>query len=143
MTPRRSVSASRTINAPASAIFNLLADPRQHARLDGSGAVVDVKDAPERLSLGAVFTMRMKMKANYTTRNVVSEFVENKSIAWHHKSGFIWRYELDDVEGGTKVTESFTYDNPLGLIISMTSIPKKNQEAMKVTLLCLEQAVTP
>jgi len=143
MTPRRSVSASRTINAPASAIFNLLADPRQHARLDGSGAVVDVKDAPERLSLGAVFTMRMKMKANYTTRNVVSEFVENKSIAWHHKAGFIWRYELDDVEGGTKVTESFTYDNPLGLIISMTSIPKKNQEAMKVTLLCLEQAVTP
>jgi len=142
MTPRRSVSASRTIHAPASVIFNLLADPREHARLDGSGAVVDVKEAPERLSLGAVFTMRMKMKANYTTRNVVSEFVENKSIAWHHKAGFIWRYELDDVDGATKVTESFIYDNALGRLLSMTSVPKKNQEGMQVTLLCLEQAVT-
>ena len=142
MTPCRSVSVSRTINAPASVIFNLLADPREHSRLDGSGAVVDVKEAPKRLSLGAVFTMRMKMKANYTTRNVVSEFVENRSIAWHHKAGLIWRYELDEVEGGTKVTESFIYDNPLGLIISMLGVPKKNQEAMQVTLLCLEQAVT-
>lgn len=142
MPPRRAVSASRTIKAPASAIFNLLADPREHARLDGSGAVGEVKEAPERLSLGAVFTMRMKLKANYTTRNVVSEFVENKVIAWHHKAGFVWRYELDEVEDATKVTESFIYDNPLGLIISMLGVPKKNQAAMQVTLLCLEQAVT-
>jgi len=37
---------SQLIHAPASRIFDLLADPRQHARLDGSGSVSSVKNAP-------------------------------------------------------------------------------------------------
>src|SRR5665213_1534483 len=36
MTPRRCVRAVRTIHAPASALFNLLADPRPRASFDGS-----------------------------------------------------------------------------------------------------------
>jgi uncharacterized protein YndB with AHSA1/START domain len=46
MTPRRCVRAVRTIHAPASAIFNLLADPRQHANFDGSGSLQEVKEGP-------------------------------------------------------------------------------------------------
>jgi uncharacterized protein YndB with AHSA1/START domain len=142
MSPRRSVSASRTIAAPAAKIFDLLANPYKHARLDGSGSVMDVVDAPARLSLGATFTMKMKLKANYTTRNVVSEFEDNKVIAWHHKAGFIWRYQLDEVDGATTVTESFIYDNALGLLLSLTGVPKKNQASMEKTLLDLDEVVT-
>jgi len=44
------------------------------------------------------------------TRNRVVEFEENRRIAWHHFAQFVWRYELEEVEGGTMVTESFNYD---------------------------------
>ena len=33
------VSASTTIAAPAATVFDILADPRQHPRIDGSGTV--------------------------------------------------------------------------------------------------------
>jgi uncharacterized protein YndB with AHSA1/START domain len=137
-----SVSATRTIPAPASAIFDLLADPRQHVRLDGSGSVTEVIAAPNRLSRGAVFSMRMRIGATYATRNVVSVFEENRAIAWHHFAHFTWRYDLEEVSGGTKVTESFTYNNPLGLVIMVLGFPERNRRAMVATLERLETAVT-
>jgi len=138
----RSVSATRTIPAPAATIFDLLADPRQHARLDGSGSITDVVAAPPRLFLGATFTMRMRIGAAYATRNVVSVFEENRAIAWHHFARFTWRYDLDEVSGGTRVTESFTYDNPLGYVIMVLRWPQRNQRAMERTLERLAAAVT-
>jgi uncharacterized protein YndB with AHSA1/START domain len=137
-----SVSATRTIPAPASAIFDLLADPRQHVRLDGSGSVTEVIAAPQRLSLGATFSMRMRIGATYATRNVVTVFDENRAIAWHHFAHFTWRYDLNETDGGTKVTESFTYNNPLGLLIMVLGWPQRNQRAMVATLERLETAVT-
>jgi uncharacterized protein YndB with AHSA1/START domain len=138
----RSVSATRTIAAPAATIFDLLADPRQHVRLDGSGSVTQVIAAPARLSLGATFSMRMRIGATYATRNVVSVFEENRAIAWHHFAHFTWRYDLDEVDGGTRVTESFTYDNPLGYLIMALGWPQRNQVAMTTTLERLDAAVT-
>lgn len=35
----RSVSRSVTVAAPPAAVFDLLADPRRHAEIDGSGTV--------------------------------------------------------------------------------------------------------
>ena len=137
-----SVSATRTIAAPAAAIFDLLADPRQHVRLDGSGSVTEVVAAPPRLSLGATFTMRMRIGATYATRNVVSVYEENRAIAWHHFARFTWRYDLVEVSGSTRVTESFTYNNPLGLVIVALGWPRRNQRAMERTLERLDAAVT-
>ena len=142
MNPARRVSATRTIAAPASVIFDLLADPRQHSRLDGSGTVVAVKEAPARLSLGATFTMDMKNKLGYRTKNRVVVFEENRAIAWHHVAQFVWRYDLEEVEGGTRVTESFTYDKPWAFVIIRAGWPEKNQLAMESTLERLEQIVT-
>src|SRR5271168_4692588 len=84
MSAPRSISVSKLIAAPASRIFDLLADPRQHVLLDGSGSVSSVKHAPRRLSLGSTFSMHMKMRLGYVTRNRVVEFEENRRIAWHH-----------------------------------------------------------
>lgn len=142
MAPHRFVSATRTIAAPASAIFALLADPRQHATFDGSGSLQTVKEAPERLYLGAKFSMNMKMGLPYLTRNVVVDFVENKSIAWHHFARLVWRYELEDVPGGTKVTESFAYNNLAGRVIALLGFPERNRQSMEATLLRIEKLVT-
>lgn len=142
MSSSRSVSVSRLIHAPASRIFDLLADPRQHVLLDGSGSVTSVKDAPTRLALGSTFSMHMKRGAGYVTRNRVVEFEENRRIAWHHFAMFIWRYELNEVDGGTMVTESFNYDRPWAFVIIALGFPEKNRVAMEATLQRLEVAVT-
>ena len=142
MDATRFVSVSRLIHAPASRIFDLLADPRQHVKLDGSGSVMGVKKAPERLFLGAKFSMKMKMGLGYSTTNKVVVFDENRAIAWHHIAQFIWRYDLEEVEGGTLVTESFNYDKPWAFAIITTGFPERNRAAMTATLERLERAVT-
>ena len=142
MTKTRSVSASRVIAAPASRIFDLLADPRQHVLLDGSGSVRHVGRAPDRLFLGARFSMAMKIGAKYTTSNKVVAFEEDRCIAWHHIAQFVWRYYLDEVPGGTRVTESFNYDKPWAWVIMVLGFPERNRLSMVETLERLERAVT-
>jgi hypothetical protein len=128
--------------ASPATIFDLLADPRKHSFFDGSGTVTGVKDAPVRLALGSTFSMDMKMKLGYVTRNRVVVFEENRSIAWHHFARFIWRYDLEEVEGGTNVTESFDYDRPWGFAIEWFNFPDRNRIAMEATLRRLEAIVT-
>jgi hypothetical protein len=142
MSPTRSISISKLIHAPASRIFDVLADPRQHALLDGSGSVSSVKNAPARLALGSTFTMHMKMGFGYVTRNRVVDFEEDRRIAWHHFAMFIWRYELQVVDGGTMVTESFNYDRPWAFVIIAMGFPERNRAGMESTLERLEALVT-
>jgi len=86
--------------------------------------------------------MNMKMGLGYVTRNRVVEFEENRRIAWHHFAKFIWRYELEEVDGGTKVTESFDYDRPWAFVIIAMGFPERNRLAMEATLERLEAIVT-
>jgi uncharacterized protein YndB with AHSA1/START domain len=138
----RSVSATRVINAPPATVFDLLADPRRHADFDGSTTVVDVKQAPARLYLGATFSMDMKMRIGYHVKNVVVAFEEAKCIAWHHVAQFIWRYDLEEVPGGTKVTESFNYNKPWAFGIIWLGWPERNRRAMEATLERIDRLVT-
>lgn len=86
--------------------------------------------------------MNMKMGLGYVTRNRVVEFEENRRIAWHHFAKFIWRYELEEVDGATKVTESFNYDRPWAFVIIAMGFPERNRVAMEATLQRLEAIVT-
>ena len=112
------VSTERFVPAPPERVFELLADPRRHREIDGSGTVRDADvDGPQRLSLGAVFGMHMKAGAPYRMTNTVVEFEEGRRIAWQPRptnrvaalaiGGRIWRYELEPVEGGTLVRETW------------------------------------
>ena len=103
------VSATRTVAAPAAEIFDLLATPRRHSEIDGSGSVRGVQDrTPERLSAGAKFGMQMRIGLPYKILNEVVEFDEPTRIAWRHFGGHVWRYLLDPVdEQHTRVTEQF------------------------------------
>jgi len=142
MASPRTISVTRFMAAPPTTIFELLADPRKHSLFDGSGTVSGVKDAPVRLALGSTFSMDMKMKLGYVTRNRVVVFEENRSIAWHHVARFIWRYDLEEVAGGTNVTESFDYNRPWGFAIEWFKFPDRNRVAMDATLQRLEAIVT-
>jgi hypothetical protein len=134
----------RFVPADPQAIFDLLADPRQHALIDGSGTVREPTEAPERLSLGAKFGMGMKLGVPYKITNEVVEFDEPNVIAWRHVGRHVWRYRLRPVDGGTEVTEEFewgTARSPLALKLSGT--PKRNAKAIEATLDRLVAHFTP
>ncbi|MCK4177783.1 SRPBCC family protein [Aciditerrimonas ferrireducens] len=101
------ISRTRVVAAPPEAVFAVLADPRRHPLIDGSGSVRGVTRGPERLSLGARFGMEMRIGVPYRITNTVVEFEEPRRIAWRHFGGHVWRYELEPVPEGTKVTETF------------------------------------
>ena len=109
-TGRHVVSETRVIPVARQRLFDLVADPAMHPRIDGSGTVVaPPAGAPERLGPGVRFGMGMRMGLPYRTSNRVVEFEEGRRIAWAHFSCNVWRWEFADVEGGTLVTESFDW----------------------------------
>ena len=75
----------------------------------------DAKEGSQRLALGSTFGMSMKMGIPYSMVSTVVEFDENRRIAWQTRGpgdrqargGRIWRYELEPVDGGTLVRESW------------------------------------
>ena len=118
------VSVERVIPFPPEAIFALIADPSRHPEIDGSGSVRQAKGEPQRLRLGSRFGMSMRLGIPYGTVNTVVEYEENRRLAWQtfphvplgrYFAGRIWRYELEPVEGGTLVRESWdiTRESPL------------------------------
>jgi len=140
--PEKIVSTSRFIPVAPSLIFDLLADPRKHSTFDGSGSVLHVRKAPPRLYLGAKFSMDMKLGLRYFTVNKVVVFEENKSIAWHHWAQFTWRYDLEEVPGGTNVTESFDFNKPWSFVITRVHKEQSNLRDMAATLERIESLVT-
>lgn len=132
----RVVSVSRVIDATPEAIFDVLADPARHGDIDGSGMVQNVRGESKRLALGSSFGMDMKLgPLPYRISNEVVEFEENRLIAWAHFGGHRWRYELEPVDGGTKVTESFDWSTAkVPKAIELMGYPKKHPANMTATL---------
>jgi len=130
------VSASHFVPATPHEIFELLANPAMHAVIDGSGSVMAAKDAaPKRLSQGATFGISMKKGAPYKITNTVVGFVEGKQIAWRHFGGHIWRYILESTQGGTMVTEQFSYGTSKSpLMLKLAGYVRKNELAISKTL---------
>lgn len=142
----RTISASATIDAPPSVVFAILTDPRQHARIDGSGSVGAVIDAPGRLAAkGDTFSVRMKMYGlPYRITNKVVEFEADRRIAWRHFGAHRWRYELEPTDdGGTTVTETFDYTRYKNLparILERIGAVEGNRRGIEQTLVRLKDA---
>ena len=128
--------AQRLIPASAQEIFDLLADPRLHAAIDGSGTVREAHpDAPTRLSLGAKFGMKMRQGVPYSMTNEVVEFDEPTRIAWRHLGGHIWRYTLEPADDGTLVTEEFDWGpSRAPWFLRLSNSIGRNRKAIDATL---------
>ncbi|MFZ8916437.1 MAG: SRPBCC family protein [Ilumatobacteraceae bacterium] len=134
--PKKVIQASRLVKATPQQIFDLLADPRKHSLIDGSGSVQNARvNAPERLSLGAKFGMDMKIGLPYRITNEVVEFDEPKQIGWRHMGGHIWRYVLEPANGGTMVTEQFDWTHSKSpIVLKLMGAFDKNKKAIAATL---------
>jgi uncharacterized protein YndB with AHSA1/START domain len=140
------VSDTITVHAPPEVVFAILADPRQHSRIDGSGSVGSVISAPDRITAkGQTFTVRMKLfGVPYLIRNRVVEFEAGRRIAWRHFTANRWRYELTPTaDGGTQVTETFDMsraDAVTTAVVRAAKFPERNREGITGTLERLKKA---
>jgi hypothetical protein len=139
------VSVERVIAAPATALFAVVADANRHPEIDGSGTVIKTKGGPAQpLHLGSTFGMSMKMGVPYSMSNTIIEFEQDRCIAWQtvlsgplgrFVGGRIWRYEFADVDGGTKVTESWDISkDKQAFLMKGKKMTEGTAEAMKNTL---------
>ena len=148
------LTVERVIPAPPNAIFDVLADPAKHKLIDGSGMLQGAQPTAEpRLTLGSTFGMGMRLFVSYSTVNRVTEFEENRRIAWKTGptglvgrvlAGRTWRYELEPTAGGTRVRESWdiTEDHQRILLKLGNIYSNKTKKDMERTLERLSDLVT-
>ena len=119
--PDETVSATTIINAPAEAIFAVLADPGNHAAIDGTGWVREPIDKQPLTAAGQVFRMGMyhanHPDGSYRMANRVQVFDPPQAISWEpgqdtgdgdlRFGGWVWRYDL--APSGTRVTLSYNW----------------------------------
>ena len=138
---RNQVSRSVEVHAPAADLFAIVADPRRHHELDGSGTVGENIRAPQRLVAGARFTTKMTMfGVPYRITSTVTAMKPDELIEWRHPVGHHWRWEFAPLRPTiTRVTETFDYRDT-GLLkdrlkyYERTGFAKRNAAAIEATL---------
>jgi hypothetical protein len=103
--------------------------------------------------LGDRFGMDMHLGTAYSTRNTVVELEENRRIAWQTTvsgplgavlGGRVWRYDLEPVEGGTLVTETWdlTKERVTSKLVVKATMADSTKRNMERTLARIEELVT-
>jgi uncharacterized protein YndB with AHSA1/START domain len=114
----KKITVTRTIEAPADAVFEVLTNPKRHREFDGSGFVRSEDQGDRITATGQVFTMNMEgdhMGGEYKTDNHVTGYVKDKLVAWQtapagtEPKGWEWVWELEP-NGQRETQVSLTYD---------------------------------
>ena len=117
-------------------MFAIVADPRRHRELDGSGTVRDNIRSPSPIRVGARFTTKMKMFGlPYRITSMVTELKPDRLIEWRHPFGHCWRWEFEPVSPTiTRVTETFDYRDAPVKHYKATGFAKLNVSGIEATL---------
>ncbi|XVX19916.1 SRPBCC family protein [Actinomycetota bacterium] len=114
----KKITVSRTIDASADALFDVLSNPQRHAELDGSGFIRSDEKTNRIQQGGDVFTMNMSgehMGGEYQTDNHVTGYAKDKLLAWQtapagtEPPGWEWVWELEP-QGPDATLVTHTYD---------------------------------
>ena len=118
MSTSTSITVERVIDHSAADIFELLSNPENHARLDGSGFVRGDYKSDRIQQVGDVFAMDMEgehMGGEYRTENHVTGYAKDKLLAWQtapagtQPPGWEWVWELEP-QGPDSTLVRHTYD---------------------------------
>ena len=135
MSSSRKVSVTRIIKSTPEAIFAIIDNPTKHPLIDGSDSVKGSRVADQHLKTGDSFAMDMKIIVPYRITNKVVEYEANRLLAWAHFGGHRWRFELEAVHEGTKVTETFDWSTSKApWFIELKRYPKSHPAGMEKTL---------
>jgi Polyketide cyclase / dehydrase and lipid transport len=135
----RKVSRAAEVHAPASELFDMVANPHRHRELDGSGTVTDTVGGPRRLAQGARFSVQMmQYGVPYRITSRVTDFDDGHVVEWRHPLGHRWRWELTPSSGdSTRETETFDYSQagPLhARALELLGYPQRNAAGIEATL---------
>ncbi|HLW45797.1 MAG TPA: SRPBCC family protein [Acidimicrobiales bacterium] len=155
------VSAARRIPAPASRIFAVLADPRRHPEIDGSGMVKCALTTQPVAGVGDVFVMAMHNAemGDYEMTSQVVEYEPDRTIAWEpvltaatreeDKDGigepahYRWSYTLTpDGENVTVVTETYDCTDAPAWLQKVVKGGQRWLPTMEVTLQRIEDVTS-
>ncbi|SKX82880.1 SRPBCC family protein [Mycobacteroides abscessus] len=134
------ISRSVEVSAPATELFAMVADPRRHHELDGSGTVGQNIRTPDRLQVGSRFSTGMRMFGlPYRITSTVTEFDPDKVVEWRHPLGHRWRWEFVALSPtSTRVTETFDFRNagPIQSLLNykLPGFVKANAKGIEATL---------
>ncbi|MGB7450204.1 MAG: SRPBCC family protein [Ornithinimicrobium sp.] len=118
MTEQTSITVERTIDASNAEIFEVLSNPENHVRLDGSGFIRSVDHGDRITGTGQVFTMNMSgdhMGGDYQSDNHVTGYDDGALLAWQptpagtEPYGWEWVWRLEP-QGPDATRVSLTYD---------------------------------
>jgi hypothetical protein len=124
----KTVEVGQVVAAPIGRVFAVIADPRQHAGIDGSGMLQGTDSGPIT-KVGQVFVMKMYREdlGDYRTVNTVTEFEPGVRLTWAPSldlsypcrlvemlanittGGHTYTYQLREVAGGTEVTQIYDW----------------------------------
>ncbi|MFC6715435.1 SRPBCC family protein [Branchiibius cervicis] len=153
MSDEKKLSASRSIDASAAEIFDVLSNPHRHVELDTSGFVRSLAQGDRIKQVGDVFTMNMEgdhMGGEYQTDNHINGFAKDKLIAWQtapagtEPPGWEWVYELD-AQGPEQTEVTLTYDWSKVTdkeLLAKNLFPLISQEELDASLAKLAEAVS-
>ncbi|WP_106348416.1 SRPBCC family protein [Antricoccus suffuscus] len=142
-----SISARRTVNAPADRIFAILADPARHQDIEPTDWVRDAVDSQPLTAVGDVFAMNMfhvGQGGDYRMHNKVTVFDRDSAIAWEpgqaSKSGTVnyggweWRYDLKPTDEGTDVTLNYDWSGASKEVRAVVPFPAVNEDYLGKSL---------
>lgn len=154
--PNEHIIRTRTIDAPASAIFAVLSDPTRHRDTEPTDWVRDAIDPDPITGTGQIFSMNMHFDAengDYRIDNTVTTFEPDRAIAWDpgqadenghvDPGGWRWRYDLEETGAGTTVTLTYDWSRTTQEVRDFFGgFPVVSPEFIDRSLQALEQAVT-
>ncbi|GMA19355.1 SRPBCC family protein [Arsenicicoccus piscis] len=114
----KKITVSRTIDASAKDLWDVLSNPARHVELDGSGFIQSDHKTDRITANGQVFTMNMSgahMGGDYQTDNHVVGYDKDRLLAWKtapagtEPPGWQWVWELQ-ADGPDQTTVTLTYD---------------------------------
>ena len=135
------VSRRVEVAAPVADLYAMVADPRRHHELDGSGTVGDNITVPAQLLEGSKFSTHMKMFGlPYRITSTITSLKPNEVFEWRHPLGHRWRWEFESLSPTlTRVTETFDYHDAGALknklkYYERTGFRKANASGIEKTL---------
>ncbi|QCW50170.1 polyketide cyclase [Nocardioides dongxiaopingii] len=153
MSDDKRITVQRTIDAPTTAVFDVLSNPQRHADLDGSGFVISDDRSDRITATGQTFRMNMSgdhMGGDYQTDNHVTGYDENKLLAWQtapagvEPPGWEWVWELEaNGPDATDVTLVYDWSNVTDpAILQKVSFPLVSQSQLEDSLANLAESVS-
>ncbi len=148
-----SVTVSRSIDASAKDLFDVLSNPQRHAELDGSGFVRSDEKTDRITATGQVFRMNMSgdhMGGDYQTDNTVTGYAKDKLLAWQtapagtEPPGWQWVWELTP-QGPDSTSVTLTYDWAAVTdkeLLKKISFPLVSESQLEQSLARLGEAVS-